>query len=445
MDFLEKFLMPVAEVLNNNRYLTALRNGFMIALPFIIFGSIFVVIANFPFLDSWISKDAYAAYQAALGPASAATLSIMGLFVIFGIGYKLTEHYGGESIYGGVLAIASFLILTPQMIKSVITSDTIEGLDSEVVQQVTGVIPTSSLGAEGMFLGILTAFIAAELYRFFVEKDWTIKMPSGVPDAVSRSFSALIPVTLTLTVFLIIRIIFSYTPFETLQNLIYTLIQEPLIALGSGLPATIIAVLLIQLFWFFGLHGQILINSVLDPIWYALNDQNLAAFQAGEALPNIVTKQFMDTFIVGIGGSGMTLAVLIGIFLIGRSRQLKQLGKVGAPAGIFNVNEPIIFGLPIIMNPLVIIPWLVAPVVITLVTYFSMASGLVPRPAGIIVPWTTPALLSGFLATGNAWQGAALQAVNIVIVFFIWWPFLKIMDKQYYGEELAAENKENMA
>lgn len=445
MDFLEKFLMPVADVLNNNRYLTALRNGFMIALPFIIFGSIFVVIANFPFLDHWISEEAYASYQAALGPASAATLSIMGLFVIFGIGYKLTEHYGGEAIYGGVLAIASFLILTPQMIETMITSDLIEGLDSEVAKQVTGVIPTSSLGAEGMFLGIFTAFVAAELYRFFVEKNWTIKMPPGVPDAVSRSFSALIPVTLTLTVFLIIRIIFSYTPFETLQNLIYTLIQEPLIALGSGLPATIIAVLLIQLFWFFGLHGQILINSVLDPIWYALNDQNLAAFQAGEALPNIVTKQFIDTFIVGIGGSGMTLAVLIGIFLIGRSRQLKQIGKVGTPPGIFNVNEPVIFGLPIIMNPLVIIPWLVAPVVITLVTYFSMATGLVPRPAGIIVPWTTPALLSGFLATGNAWQGAVLQAVNIVIVFFIWWPFLKIMDKQYYGEELAADNKENTA
>lgn len=439
MDILEKFLMPIADILNNNRYLTALRNGFMVALPFIIFGSIFVVIANFPFLDQWISEEAYAAYQAALGPASASTLSIMGLFVIFGIGYKLTEHYGGESIYGGVLAVASFLILTPQMVETMITSDLIEGLDSEVAHQVTGVIPTSSLGAEGMFLGIFTAFLAAELYRFFVGKDWTIKMPAGVPGAVAKSFSALIPITLTLSIFLIIRVIFSYTPFDTLQNLIYTLIQEPLIALGSGLPATVIAVLLIQLFWFFGLHGQILINSVLDPIWYALNDQNLAAFQAGEALPNIVTKQFIDTFIVGIGGSGMTLAVLLGIFLIGRSRQLKELGKLGTPPGIFNVNEPIIFGLPIIMNPLVIIPWLVAPVVITFVTYFSMAFGLVPRPAGIIVPWTTPALLSGFLATGNAWQGAVLQAVNIVIVFFIWWPFLKIMDKQYYNEELAAK------
>ncbi|PAV31130.1 PTS system, cellobiose-specific IIC component [Virgibacillus profundi] len=424
MEFLENMLLPVADKLNNNRYLSALRDGFMVALPLIIFGSIFVVIANFPFLDKVISEEAFTAYQNALGPASAATLSIMGLFVIIGIGYKLTEHYEGEAIYGGAVALAAVLILTPQ-----------------VLEGVSGVIPTASLGAEGMFLGIFTAFIAAELYRFFVQKAWTIKMPAGVPGAVAKSFSALIPITLTLTVFLIVRIIFSYTSFDTVQNFIYTIIQQPLTELGSGLPATIVAVLLIQVFWFFGLHGQIIINSVFDPIWYALNDENLAAFQAGLELPNIVTKQFIDSFLVGMGGSGMTLAVIILIFMIGRSRQLKELGKLGAPAGIFNVNEPIIFGLPIIMNPLIVIPWLVAPVVITIITYFAMSTGLVPPPAGIIVPWTTPPILSGFLATGNAWQGAVLQAFNLLVVVIIWWPFLKILDKNYYETEKKGESK----
>lgn len=373
-----------------------------------------------------ISEEAFTAYQNALGPASAATLSIMGLFVIIGIGYKLTESYELESIYGGAVALAAFLILTPQ-----------------VLEETEGVIPTSVLGAEGMFLGIITAFVAAELYRFFVNRGWTIKMPAGVPGAVAKSFSALIPITMTLSVFLLIRFLFSITSFETAQLFIYSIIQEPLTALGSGLPATIVAVLFIQLFWFFGLHGQIIINSVLDPIWYTLNDQNLQAFQAGQELPNVVTKQFIDTFLVGMGGTGMTLAVIILIFAVGKSRQLKELGKLGAPAGIFNVNEPIIFVLPIVMNPLIIIPWLVAPVIVTIITFYSMSLGLVPKPAGIIVPWTTPPLLSGFLATGNAWQGAALQAVNLVIVMVIWWPFLKVMEKQYYAGEKSAENKEN--
>src|SRR5699024_6144244 len=201
---------------------------------------------------------------------------------------------------------------------------------------------------------------------------------------------------------------FRYKPLDTVQNCIYTIIPEPLTALGSGLPATIIAVLLIQLFWFFGLHGQIIINSVFDPIWFALNDQNLKAFQAGEELPNIVKKPFIASFLVGMGGTGMTLVVIILFFIIGRSRQLKELGKLGALAGIFNVNEAIIFGLPIVMNPFILIPWLIAPVIVTIITYFAMSTGLVPPPAGIIVPWTTPPILSGYLATGNAWQGAVL-------------------------------------
>jgi len=422
MNMLENVLLPVADKLNNNRYLTALRNGFMVALPIIIFGSIFVVLANLPFLDKLIGEDAYQAYQQALSPASQATLTIMGLFVIMGIGYKMVEQRGGEAIYGAAVSIAAFLVLTPQML-----GDT------------ANVIPTSVLGAEGMFLGIFTAFIAAELYQLFVSKNLTIKMPQGVPSAVSRSFSALIPISLTLAIFLAIRILFGFTPYDTVQNFIYTIIQAPLTSLGSGLPATIIAVLLIQVFWFFGLHGQIIINSIFDPIWYALNDQNLEAFQSGaDVLPNIVTKQFIDTFIVGIGGSGMTLAVLLAIFVVAKSRQLKDLGKLGIGSGLFNVNEPVIFGMPIIMNPLVIIPWLLAPVIVAIVTYTLMSIGFVPRPAGVIVPWTTPALLSGYLATGNKLMGTVMQLINMGIVFIIWLPFLKVIDKQYYESEQKA-------
>lgn len=424
MQFMERFFLPIADKLNNNRYLSALRDGFMVALPIIIFGSIFVVIANIPFLDQLLSEDAYNAYKDALGPASAATLSIMGMFVIAGIAYKLTVYYGGDAIYGGVTALASFLILTPQ-----------------VLDDVTGVIPTSSLGAEGLFLGILTAFISTELFRFFVQKNWMIKMPPGVPEAVSRSFSSLIPISFTLSIFLLIRILFSITPFETIQNFIYSVIQEPITALGSGLPAAIIAVLLIQVFWFFGLHGQIIVNSIMDPIWMTLSLENYEAYQAGEERLHIVNNQFIDTFIVGMGGSGMTMAVILGLFIIAKSRQLKQLSKIGGPPSVFNVNEPIIFGLPIILNPLVLIPWLLAPVVITIVTYFSMSIGLVPVSTGVHVPWTTPIFIGGMLTT-NSIAGGIMQLVNLVIVTLIWIPFLKLLDNRYFSEELVGAGKE---
>lgn len=151
--FLEKILLPIARRLNTNRYLGALRDGFMSALPMIIFGSIFVVLANLPFLDKILSDGVLTSYKNALGPASASTLSIMGLFVICGIGFKLTQYYKMDGLYGGFVSIAAFIILTPQ-----------------VLEGISGVIPSAALGAQGLFLGIFTAFLSVELYRFFLQK-----------------------------------------------------------------------------------------------------------------------------------------------------------------------------------------------------------------------------------------------------------------------------------
>ena len=268
-----------------------------------------------------------------------------------------------------------------------------------------------------------------EIYKRIIAKGWTIKLPDSVPPAVSKSFSAMIPGSVTLSMFLVIRILFGLTSYGNIHDFVYTVIQTPLVALGGGLPATIVAVLLIQLLWFFGLHGQIIINSVLDPVWNTLSLQNLDALQAGKELPNIITKQFIDTYTVGIGGTGMTLAVVAAMLFVMKSKQLRETGKIAAPAGIFNVNEPVIFGLPIVMNPMIFIPWLLAPVVVVIFTYFMMATGIVPLTTGISVPWTMPIFFGGMLAT-NSIMGGILQIINFFIVFFIWVPFLKIMDIQ---------------
>lgn len=244
-----------------------------------------------------------------------------------------------------------------------------------------------------------------------------------------KSFSALAPAFLTLTIFLVIRILFALTPFNNIHDFIFTVIQTPMIKLGGGLFATIIAILLIQLLWFFGLHGQTIVNSVLDPVWNTLALQNFEAYQLGEKLPNIITKPFMEVYTVGLGGTGMTLAVVFTLLFVVKSRQLKELGKMAGPAAIFNVNEPVIFGLPIVMNPLIFIPWMLAPVVVVIFTYFMMSIGLVPIPTGITVPWTVPIFFSGFLAT-NSIMGGILQIINFFIVFIIWLPFIKILDKQ---------------
>ncbi len=425
-DKISQFLMPIAGKLNNNRYLGVLRDAFMLAFPLTVFGSIVVVLLNLPFLDSFLSDGTITTLRDTFGVASSATMSIMSVFVVFGIGYYLSKSYDVEAVFGGVVALASFLFLTPFVV------------ETQGGETITGVLSLDRLGAKGMFLGMISAFVAGEIYRKAVQRDITIKMPAGVPPAVAKSFAALIPALITLTFFLVIQGIVTLAFNTNLHDVIYKIIQEPLTGLGSGIIPTLVVVFFIQILWFFGLHGQIIMNSVMDPIWNTLALENVDAFNAGKELPHIISKPFMDTFTVGMGGTGMTLAVVLAILVFIKSKQMKQVAKLGGLPGVFNVNEPIIFGLPIVMNPLILVPWVVAPMIVTAVTYFAMSTGLVPRPTGVTVPWTVPIGFSGYLAT-NSIAGSILQLVNFAIVFAIWLPFLKVIDRVNVKKEEEAE------
>ncbi|WP_409293777.1 PTS cellobiose transporter subunit IIC [Peribacillus sp. SCS-26] len=416
LDKLSQYLVPIAGKLNNNRYLSVLRDAFMLSFPLTIFGSIFVVLTNLPFLNKIMSEGSLGTFREMFGNASSVTMGIMSIFVVFGIGYYLSKSYEVEAVFGGAIALVSFLLLTPL---------TVQTENGEAIQ---GVLALDRLGAKGMFLGMITAFLSAEIYRKVVQKNITIKMPPGVPPAIAKSFAALIPALITLTVFLAVNVIVTQLFNTNMHDVIYKAIQAPLVGLGSGIVPTMIAIFFIQILWFFGLHGQIIINSVMDPIWNTLQVENLNAYTNGEEIPHIISKPFMEIYTVGMGGTGRTLAVIIAILVFMKSKQMKQVGKLGLGPGIFNVNEPIIFGLPIVMNPMVLVPWFLAPMIVTLVSYFAMASGIVPPPTGVTVPWTVPVFINGMMAT-NSIAGGLLQLVNMAIVFVIWFPFLKIIDR----------------
>lgn len=427
---LSKILVPIAGKLNNSRYLQVLRDAFMLAFPLTIFGSIAVVIANLPFLDKVMSESSLNTLREILNVAPNATMGVMTIFVVFGIGYYLSKSYEVEGIFGGAIALASFFILTPFVLN-------VEG--KEAVQ---GVIPLDRLGAKGMFLGMITAFVAAEIYRKVIQKNITIKMPAGVPPAVAKSFAALIPAVVTLTVFLVINIIVTQLFNTNMHDVIYNAVQAPLVGLGSGIIPTLIAIFVTQILWFFGLHGQIIINSVMDPIWNTLSLENLNAYTKTGEVPHVISKQFMEVYTVGMGGTGMTLAVIFAMLFFMKSKQMKQVAKLGIGPGIFNVNEPIIFGLPVVMNPLIIVPWIIAPMVVTFVTYLAMSSGLVPPPTGVAVPWIVPIFINGIMAT-NSLAGGILQLVNFAIVLIIWFPFLKFIDRMNLQKEREEETAKN--
>ncbi|MBU5365635.1 PTS cellobiose transporter subunit IIC [Enterococcus devriesei] len=413
MDKLAEKIMPLANKLGQNRYLMVLRDAFMLSFPLTMFGSIVVVINNLPFFS-----DATKGILTNLfGNGQNATMSIMSVFVTFGIGYYLSESYEVEGIFGGAVSLASFLILTPFV------------MTLENGEDISGVLSLDRLGAKGMFIGMIAAFIAAEIYCRVTKKGWQIKMPDGVPPAVTKSFAALIPAVLTLTVFLLINALMTGVFHVNLHDVIYEVIQKPLTGLGSGLPATLIALFFVQFLWFFGLHGQIIVNSVMDPIWNTLMLDNLEAYKAGNPLPHIITKPFMETFTVGLGGSGMTLAVVLLMAFVLKKKQYRDVGRLALAPGIFNVNEPAIFGLPIVLNATIMIPWIIAPLIVTTLNYLVMAAGIVPPPTGVSVPWTVPIIASGILAT-NSWLGGALQVIDFIIVGLIWYPFLRVLDRQ---------------
>ena len=413
LDAISEKLLPLANVLGSNRYLGVLRDAFMLAFPITMFGSLVVVINNLPFFSDGLKTTMTELF----GSGQTATMSIMTVFVVFGIGYYLSKSYEVEGIFGGAIALASFLILTPFFV-------TTDGGET-----VSNVLSLDRLGAKGMFLGMIAAFIAADLYSRFSLRGWQIKMPDSVPPAVSKSFAALIPGILTLTIFLAVNAIVTGFFKVNLHDVIYTVIQAPLVGLGASLGATVIAVFFIQILWFFGLHGQVLVNSVMDPIWNTLSLENLDAFKAGQDVPHIITKAFMETFTVGLGGSGMTLAVVIIMAFFLKKKVYNDVGRLALGAGVFNVNEPVIFGLPIVMNATILIPWVIAPIIVTVFNYTVMSLGIVPAPTGVSVPWTVPVFFSGMLATSSI-VGGILQLIDMVIVAVIWYPFLLVLDKQ---------------
>lgn len=310
---------------------------------------------------------------------------------------------------------------------------------TESGEKVLSVLPLSEVGAVGMFAAIIMSIIATEIYRYAIQHNWTIKMPNSVPKLVSDSFFSFIPIAVALIVAFAIRTLFEATSFETVNNLIYQVLQKPLTSLGTSLPATLIVGVLVNLFWFFGLHGHVIVGSVMVPIWNAQSFDNLSAFQAGKELPHLVTGQFTDFFV--LNGGYLSIPVLISLLFFFKKRsEWRDLGKIALAPGIFGVYEPLIFGLPIMLNPIMFIPLVLTPIITTTISYLAMNIGLVPFTTGVALPYTMPLIVSGAIVT-NSIRGAILQLFLLVILTFMWYVFLKVLDNQKRNEEESIVNE----
>lgn len=417
-NFINNKLVPKVGAFANEPHLTALRDGMSLTMPLIIIGSLFMIISNFPIPTylKFMAATFGANWAAVPTMVTNATFNLMGVVADVGIAYQMAKYRKVDPITASIIALAAFVLTIPLTISS-------KGDVS---------IPLGPLGSSGLFTAIIIGLGITELYCYLVRKKFTIKMPASVPPAVSNSFAALLPGSVVLVIVWIFTLLINQTSYKTIPNMISALIAQPLSGIGTSFWGALIAELLVSLLWICGIHGANVVN-VLQPIWLSAMAQNATANAQGKPLPFIVTQQFFDQF-VRLGGCGATLSLAILILFTAKSAGLKSLGKLIAGPSLFNVNEPVIFGIPIVMNLIMAVPFILAPLANVVLTYFTMKFGIVHKPIGVSVPFTTPIILSGFLATGSI-SGAILQAVELVMDGAIYFPFLKIFDS--HNSELS--------
>ncbi|WP_422449016.1 PTS cellobiose transporter subunit IIC [Thermoanaerobacterium sp. DL9XJH110] len=429
MKFLEEKAMPAAARIASLRYIRAIRDGLAVTMPLIIAGSIFLILGNVPIkgYNEFINGIFGPNFSTKLLYPVRVTFDIVTLIAIFSISYQLAKEHGVDGVSAGTLSLAAFLLLIPVETINVTLQD-------GSALNLGRVWPTANFSAGGLIVGILTAILATEIYAYVVKRNWIIKMPESVPPAVMKSFEAIIPGFIILVLFFFIRLGFESTSYKTIFTFVTKFVAAPLSKVGLSFGGMVFTIFLYNLFWTMGIHGTRVVFGVLDSILLPAMDQNRLALEAGKALPNIVTKQFYDNF-ANIGGCGATIGLILAIFLFAKSKQLRSLGKLAIVPAIFNISEPIIFGVPVVMNPIMMIPFILSNMMVGIITYLSMALNLVSKPAGIAVPWPVPAFISGFLATNGDWRAIILQAVNIVVAGLVYLPFLLAWDRQKLEEE----------
>lgn len=406
-----------------NIYLDSISKGLMGTLPITMIGSIALLLAVLP-IQAW--KDFITAIGVApyLLAASTLTTSCLSIYASFLIGYRLAHHLQVDEIPGGLISLFAFFIATPLT---------------------DGALTMSYMGAQGLFTALIASLLATRLYAALMKCDkLKIKMPPSVPGMIATTFSTMIPAILVGLIFIGIAVVFSYTPWGSFAEMIYSLVATPLMNVGGSIWSLVAIVLVQMILWFFGIHGSLVVGTVISAVYMPMALENMELYAAGTPageLPHILGNTFYSLY-AGIGGAGGTLSLLIVMFLFAKAKQNKELAKLAGIPGIFVINEPIVFGYPLILNPVMAIPFILTPIVQLLIPYFVTAIGLIPPLTGVQVPFGLPVIVNGFMAGG--WTAALMQIIDIAVGCLIWFPFFKISDAQMYKEE-KGETMEQIA
>lgn len=419
--FIENRVTPIAGKAASQRHIMAMRDGFISAMPFMIVGSFLLIFAFPPFAadSDWAIAQIWLQlaeqYQGQLLTPFNMTMGIMSVYITAAISYNLAQSYSMEPFMPAMLSLMSFLLVSAPLTE--------------------GGLPAGYLGGTGIFTAILVSLYSTELMYFLQRKNIGIKMPDQVPGKIKQSFDLLIPILLVvLTIYPLNLYVESQTGMIIPEAIMTGF--KPLVSAADSLPAILLAVLLTHVLWFAGIHGAAIVGGMLQAFWLTNLSANQTALAAGAQIPHVFVEGFWSFFIV-LGGSGATLG-LVFLFMRSRAAHLKTIGKISVVPSLFNINEPVIFGTPLIMNPTFFIPFITAPLVNATIAYFCVKTGIVGAVISV-VPWTAPAPVGAAWAAGWAISSSILVVVLMLVATAIYYPFFKVYEKQLLVQEAQGE------
>lgn len=427
--FLSSKLLPMSQKLQQNKVLAALMEGFIRTSPITLGIAFITIIGNFP-IPGWTDYlTKIGIFQHVEAITNGAT-GVFALYVVYSLAYSYAKQLGSNERNSAIISLASFIMLMPQTVATTVMQD------GQTVEQTIGALKLDFLGGQGLFIGMLTALLVTRFYAFLSRKNIMIKLPDSVPPMVTQSLAPVFVVTIIFAVVFVLRVLFGFTSSGSIFQFFIDVINAPLNSLVASPLSIIIIMELLAVLWFFGIHNAVL-QGPLGAISMTMVVSNIAAYQQGQELPYLIPSViYMGMYAAGFMG-------FVTFFMIrSKSAKMKQLGKLSFIPSIFNITEPIMFGMPIILNPLFFIPQVFTQLTAGFVTW-GLATTILPislNPTMSLLPWTTPTFIKMPFSGGLNYT--ILMIICMLIGIVMWYPFLKIADKKEYELELAAEKKQ---
>lgn len=402
---------------SNNLVVKTVAAGMARLLPVTMVGSVCTLLISLPW-DPYTEFITNIGISKFLQLGSTMTNDIISIYVVVVMAFEMSRLLKKSQLDAVLTAVVSFFVVTPMTLALI--------GEAEV-----SVFTTTYLGSRGMFVAMIVGMVATYLFSIFTDHGPKVKMPASVPPAISGAFESLFPVIFVSGIFICVNALFSFTSAGDMHTFIYSVLQAPLEGLGSSIWTMCLIVLLGEFFWFFGIHGSNVTGAVTSALWMAPAIENTQAVANGMAAPNTLNYYALNIY---KGPRHLVLSAML--LIMPKSKQLKAVGKVAIVPGIFGISEPMKFGIPMVLNPTILIPMSLAPVISVLIYFGACQIGFL-APAAINLPWSMPPIISGLLAGG--WQGAVIQLLQMVAIFVLYLPFFKMLDKQKCAQEAEQE------